>query len=110
MIGPVVVHCGIGLLTAALALPLVARRVPMNRWYGVRIPKAFASSRNWYEINAYGGKLLLAYGLGLTAFGLLLGPLAPPRESPWMAPFIVGPLLVLFLVLARVAAWARRLP
>lgn len=110
MIGPAVVHCGVGLLTAALAIPLIARQVPMNRFYGVRIPKAFESSRNWYEINAFGGKLLLAYGLFLIAFGLLAGPYAPARESVWTAPFIIGPLLLVFPLLALIVSYARRLP
>ena len=78
---PVVLHCGLGLLFAALALPLALRRVPMNRGYGVRVRKAFVSDRNWYDINAYGGKLVLAYGLLLFAFGVLTRNAAPPPLS-----------------------------
>ena len=110
MIPPIVVHCGIGLLTAALAVPLVMRKVPMNRWYGVRISKAFRSERNWYDINAYGGKLLLAYGLLLTLFGIAAHDYAPSPQSIWSAAFIVGPLLLLFPLLALINLHARRLP
>ena len=110
MIPPVVVHCGIGLVTAVVAVPLVLRKVPMNRYYGIRIPKAFKSDRHWYDINAYGGKLLLAYGLLLIVFGLAAQDLAPPETSIWMAPFIVGPLLLLFPLLGLMNAYARRLP
>lgn len=110
MIPPVVVHCGIGLLTAAVAIPLVLRKIPMNRYYGIRITKAFKSNRNWYDINAYGGKLLLAYGLLLTVFGLAARDLAPSQTSIWMAPFIVGPLLLLFPLFALIGLYARRLP
>jgi hypothetical protein len=109
MIPPVVVHCGIGLVMAAMAVPLVLRKVPMNRFYGIRIPKAFESDRYWYDINAYGGKLLLAYGLLLIVFGLAARDLAPSQTSLWMAPFIVGPLLLLFPLLALMNAYARRL-
>src|SRR2546422_11326475 len=95
MIPPLMVHCGVGLLTAGLAIPLVRRKVPMNRVYGVRIAKAFASDRDWYEINAYGGKAPLGYGPVLSSFGLILPPHAPPpssdRGSP---PFVWGPRLL----------------
>jgi len=110
MIPPIVVHCGIGLATTAMAIPLVLRAVPMNRYYGVRIPKAFKSDRNWYDINAYGGKLLLVFGLLLTVFGLTAQDLAPSPTSIWMAPFIVGPLLLFFPILALIGSYAQRLP
>ena len=110
MIPPIMVHCGVGLSTAGLAIPLVIRKVPMNRVYGVRIAKAFASDRDWYEINAYAGKLLLGYGLFLIAFGFIARPYAPPRSSIWMAPFLVGPLLLVFPILALIASYARRRP
>ncbi len=110
MIPPIVVHCGLGALLVVVSVPLVLRMVPMNRRYGIRIRKAFASESNWYEINAYGGKLLLAYGLALVAFGYLARDAAPPPTSPWTVVFVAGPLLVVFPVLALIIAFARRLP
>jgi uncharacterized membrane protein len=110
MIPPVVVHCGFGVLASVLSVPLVLRKVPMNRAYGIRIPKAFTSDSNWYDINAYGGKLLLAYGLALVAFGVLARDSAPPPTSIWTAVFIVGPLVLVFPILALISAYARRLP
>lgn len=110
MIPPIVIHCGIGILTVALAIPLVMRKVPMNRWYGVRLPKAFRSDRNWYDINCYGGKLLLAFGLLLTLFGIVSHDYAPSPESVWSPVFIVGPLLLLFPLLVLINMYARRLP
>jgi hypothetical protein len=109
MIPPIVVHCGIGLLTTALAVPLVLRKVPMNRIYGIRIPKAFNSDDNWYDINAYGGKLFLAFGLFLTIFGVAARDFAPPPTSIWTAVFIVGPLLLVFPILALINSYARGL-
>jgi hypothetical protein len=110
MIPPIAVHCGIGLVTAAIAVPLILRKVPMNRYYGIRIPKAFKSEDNWYDINAYGGKILLIYGLFLIVFGIAAEDLAPPPTSIWMAPFIVGPLLVILPLLTLINSYARRLP
>ncbi|MEY2493212.1 MAG: hypothetical protein QOH24_2163 [Verrucomicrobiota bacterium] len=49
---------GAGVLVFCVSLPLVYRKVPMNIFYGVRIAEAFASERRWYDINAYGGRLL----------------------------------------------------
>lgn len=110
MIPPIAVHCGIGLCMTAFAAPLVLRKVPMNSVYGIRIPKAFKSDRNWYDINVYGGKLFLAYGLILTFFGIIGQDLAPSPTSIWMAAFICGPLLAVFPILSLINAYARRLP
>jgi hypothetical protein len=110
MIPPIAVHCGIGLFMTAFAVPLVLRKVPMNRAYGIRIPKAFESDRAWYDVNAYGGKLFLAYGLGLTVFGIAAADMAPSPTSIWMAAFIVGPLLLVFPILALIGRYARQLP
>lgn len=110
MIPPIFVHCGFGILVAGLSVPLILRKVPMNRVYGVRIPRAFESEHRWYEINAYGGRLLLVYGLLVAAFGVLARDAAPPPSSPWMAVFTVGPLLLVFPVLLLINSYARRLP
>lgn len=60
----------IGVVTLALTLPLVLRVVPMNRLYGFRTRAAFASSENWYEINARGGLLLALGSLAIIASGV----------------------------------------
>lgn len=104
------VHAGIGLLCTLGAIPLVLRKVPMNRGYGIRIPKAFASESNWYEINAYGGKLFLAFGLFLLLFAGFTRRVAPPPRSPWAVLYLLAPLSALVVVLVLVESFARRLP
>ena len=104
----VYVHCGFGLLLTAFSVPLVLRRVPMNRAYGIRIPEAFSSDARWYDINAYGGRLFLGYGLLLALFGLLARHSEPPRASLWSPVFFVGPLLVALLLLPPIRAYAHR--
>lgn len=104
------VHYGIGILTVFLAVPLVLRKIPMNRVYGIRIQEAFVSKANWYEINAYGGKLFLVFGLFVLAFGVLGQYFAPPPNSPWAPLYLVVPLAPIIPVLALVKAFARRLP
>ncbi len=68
-------HVVVGLLVIALSVPLARNKVKMNPWYGIRIPEAFKSEERWYEINRYGGRLMLWWGLCIVivaAFGLVL--------------------------------------
>lgn len=109
MIVPAVyVHCGFGALLAALSAPLAMRRVPMNRAYGIRVSEAFTSDACWYDINAYGGRLLFGYGVVLVAFGLYARRLAPAVTSPWSPVFVAGPLALVLVLLVPIRAYARR--
>ena len=101
---------GIGGATILVSLPLVLKLVPMNRYYGVRLPKAFISAPNWYAINAYGGRLLVLFGLFLTSFGYLTRDAAPPATSGWAPLYLIAPLLPLLPVLWLIRTRARRLP
>jgi hypothetical protein len=38
------VFAGIGIVSMLVSIPMILRRVPMNRWYGVRTRNAFGSS------------------------------------------------------------------
>ena len=82
----------------------------MNRVYGIRVPEAFVSDSRWYAINAYGGRILMVYGVALVVFGLLARDSAPAPTSIWTAVFIVGPMLLLFPLLFLIRSYARRLP
>ena len=97
-----------GLLLALLSLPLIGRRVPMNRFYGVRTAAAFKSEQNWYEINAYGGWQMLGVGLLMSVIGLA-GFLLPERYQGGYG--LGAPLLVVFMisvVVIKVVLWSRR--
>lgn len=61
-----------GVLLAALALPLVLRRVPPNPLYGLRVPATFRDESVWYDANAASGRdlLVLAAVIFLTALVL----------------------------------------
>lgn len=56
-----VMHLVASIIAALLAIPLIRRRVKMNHWYGFRLPAAFESESAWFDINHYGGRLLLAW-------------------------------------------------
>lgn len=104
------VHEGIGILTVLLSVPLILRIVPVNRVYGIRVPKAIVSPRNWYAINAYGGKLLLAFGLFLLLFSWFGHDYAPPPTSIWAPVYLIIPFLALVPILVMINTYARRLP
>ncbi len=53
------IHLGIAFLLAALSVPLILQKVPMNSYYGVRFPQSFKSNEAWYAINRFGGWMLL---------------------------------------------------
>lgn len=110
MIPPVVVHCGFGALLGIGSVPLALRKVPMNRFYGVRIPEAFASDERWYDINAYGGKVMVVYGAVVVAFGLVARGWTPAATSLWTLPFTVGPLVAVVIPILLVVRHARRGP
>ncbi|MFA5187717.1 MAG: SdpI family protein [Patescibacteria group bacterium] len=69
MLGVTVIAAGC--VCIALGLPLMKRKIKMNRWYGVRIPKSFQSEENWFKINEYGGRQLVMWSVLLLAWGLL---------------------------------------
>lgn len=104
------VHAGIGLLTVSFAIPLIMRKVPMNHMYGIRVRKAFVSKDNWYELNAYGGKLFLAFGLFLLFFAFGAKDVAPQPTSIWAPVFLAGPLLLIVPIGVLINTFARRLP
>jgi predicted Ser/Thr protein kinase len=60
----------IGLLLSGVSLPLWLRLVPMNSFYGVRLPSTFVSDERWYEVNAVFGRHLFCWSLTVIAAGL----------------------------------------
>lgn len=99
-----------GLLFFVLSLPLWLRLVPMNSFYGVRLPSTFASDQRWYDVNATFGKHLFIWSLLVVGAGIA-GFYQLPRHQdayPWA---------VITLTLAAVTAsvvatlwWMRQHP
>ncbi|HXS24037.1 MAG TPA: SdpI family protein [Gemmatimonadales bacterium] len=67
-----VTFTGIAIVSVAVGLPLAARRIGRNRWYGLRVPAAFASEQVWYEANAAMGRDLVVVGCVLLVVALAL--------------------------------------
>ncbi len=101
---------GVGALILIVSIPLVLRKIPMNRYYGVRLPKAYVSEDNWYRLNSYSGKLLDGFGLFEIAFGICSFHFMP-RNSGLEAPlFLALPLLVLIPLIGLMNRFAGKLP
>ena len=94
-------------LIIVLAIPLVQRKVRMNRWYGIRIKKAFASDENWYRINAYGGKRLVLWALVLAAIGIVTFFL--PLQHRALPVLLACAPLILLVPCLEILAFAKKL-
>ena len=82
-----------GLLSVALGFGM--QRVGPNRFFGVRSPATFADRRVWRDANRQSGRGLIALGLCITAFSLLL-MVFPGDRWP----------LAVFALLASTLGWA----
>ena len=85
----------------------------MNRVYGVRIKKAFASEENWYTINGYGGRQLLMWSIvlaviGIATFFLPLGTEEQPNNIMVLIA-AVAPLIILLPCIAQILWFAKKL-
>jgi uncharacterized membrane protein len=104
----VAIHLLAAVLAIGVAVPLVRGHVKMNRWYGVRVPAAFASEEAWFDLNRYGGQLLLRWGLTIAAIAIAGAFLGKPAWLlyDWAAcALILGGLA---LVIAKIHRYARQ--
>ncbi len=101
---------GLGFLILLLSLPLAYRKVPMNAFYGIRIPASFQSPERWYDINAHGGRLTARWSVLIIAAGAV-GFLLPPDVYAAYRWGAGGVLLVCLLTpLIQTVLWARQQP
>lgn len=71
---------GIGALVVGLALPMARGRVRRRDRYGFRFPEAMASDDAFVDINQYGGRRLIPWGIAIAVAGVVT-LLAPPIAS-----------------------------
>ncbi|MDD2762487.1 MAG: SdpI family protein [Opitutaceae bacterium] len=106
-----VIHLIVAAVVIALAIPLILKKVKPNCWYGVRIPEAFKSEERWYEINRFGGGLLLAWGVivaGTGVAGLTLEKKQWPDYTLTATWIIMGGLALLVAAIMVYAARTRK--
>jgi uncharacterized membrane protein len=98
------IFAAVGLLFMILGIPLALRRVPPNRWYGLRVAATFASQEVWYEANAVSGRALI--GLGVVLLGLALGlPALTPSDRVYR--YVYLSVLLVGAVGIAVRGWRR---
>ena len=57
------IYAGGGLLLALLSLPLIARKIKPNPYYGFRVSATMENPEIWYTVNQYFAKRQLAVAL-----------------------------------------------
>ena len=92
-----------GLVLIGAGLPLMRRRVPPNRLYGVRFPSTLADERVWYSVNERSGRDLLVVGVTVVLVALA-APLALPRWPAELRALLVALVLVVGLAAVTVRA------
>lgn len=104
---PETVFVGVGILSITIGLPLADRRIPRNRWYGVRVRETFADEHVWYETNAKAGRDLTLLGVLFVVPALALADVLSPNEyvACTGGVFVAGALLCM----VRSLRLARRL-
>jgi len=97
-----------GLILFFVGLPLVNRKVPMNKLYGYRVPQAYKSEKHWYEINAYAGRQLCIWSAVIILAGA--AGFMVPREHLLKYDRVSVLLVVVpvFIALIRTGIWVRR--
>lgn len=104
----IVIHLVAAILAIAASMPLIRRKVKMNHWYGMRIPAAFESEDAWFDINQYGGRLFLVWGLVIAATAIV-GAFVEKKNwvtYDWAALVVV--VVGLAIVVMKVSSYARR--
>lgn len=103
-------HLFVGFLVVVLNVPLLKGQIAMNRWYGIRTAKAFASEENWYTLNRYGARCLIRAGVLLMGVGLAscFVMLDPAGWQFWVV--VLAPVIVLVVPLIQIVRFSKRLP
>jgi hypothetical protein len=91
-----IVNISSGLLLILMSIPLVAGKVPMNKFYGFRIPKSFESAETWFKINSYGGKQLIFWSILLIVVGIsyFFSPIQGDQNEIDRALRTAGPMVI----------------
>ena len=99
----------IGLVLMAVSIPLKNGKVSMNHFYGVRLKKSFTSEKNWYLMNAYGGRQLLIWSAVLVTWGIVtfLFPFAGDEAFIVLIAFL--PLVLLAIPVYLIVRYSRTL-
>jgi SdpI/YfhL protein family len=107
-----ILNIACGIVFILISVPLVNKKVPMNRLYGFRISKSFVSDDNWYEINRYGGRQLIRWSILLILIGLLyfIFPIEGQQDRTLNVLLAVAPILICpAIAIAKTLIFSREL-
>jgi uncharacterized membrane protein len=90
-------------LIIALSIPLWMRRVPPNRFYGVRTRATLGDEALWYDVNARSGQDLLISGVIFLA-GILVIDRVGARWEPELRTLASAMILIATLIVVTVRA------
>jgi uncharacterized membrane protein len=93
-----------GALLAAIAVPLMMRRIGPNPLYGFRVEKTLQNPDIWYAANAYSGTQLFWIGLGTIAVSIALYFVPRMTEGTYAlacAAFTLGALAISLIMSFR---------
>ena len=104
-----IMYVFIGLLLMGISVPLKNGKVEMNHLYGVRLRKSYTSEKNWYLMNAYGGRQLLIWSAVLVIIGMVTFLVRFNDDPLLVVLFAFGPLIVLFIPVLLILRYSRTL-
>jgi tRNA A-37 threonylcarbamoyl transferase component Bud32 len=99
-----------GLAMFAIAVPLWWRKVPMNSWYGLRLPSTMIHDERWFESNAYFGKKLCAWSVPVIAAGIAGFYQLPRHQDDYAWAALALTLTAVAAVVVSVVFWLRHHP
>ena len=100
----------IGFILVVVSLPLWLRLVPMNSFYGVRLPSTFVSNERWYDVNAVFGKHLFRWSLAVIAAGIAGFYQLPRHQDAYSWAAITLTLVAVAASVVSTLVWMHRHP
>jgi uncharacterized membrane protein len=100
----VILYAAIGILLALISLPMIARKIKPNPFYGYRVRKTLENPEIWYDVNEYSGRQLFAAGILIAVSSMILPFLPGMNESLYSG--LGGLVNVVFLLIAVIRSSA----
>jgi hypothetical protein len=99
----------LGLFLMAISIPLKNGRVAMNHTFGVRLRKSFTSEKNWYLMNAYGGRQLFTWSAVLVMLGIVTFIIPFNGDETLIVLFAFMPIMVLLIPTILIIRYSKTL-
>lgn len=100
----------VGFVLSVVSLPLWLRLVPINSFYGVRLPSTFVSNERWYDVNAVFGRHLFCWSLTVIAAGIAGFYQLPRHQDAYSWAAIALTMVAVGASVASTLVWMHRHP